>query len=155
MRAKFFGLCAATAVLAVFAADDPMQSMPDGPGRDAVGKVCTQCHGMDNIRKMRLDKDGWSDEISQMIDRGAEGSDDEISAVTDYLVAHFGKDSKVLMNSAPIAELKAVLGFSTDEAKAIVAWRAQNGDFRDWQDVSKVPGVDASKVEAKKDLMAF
>jgi len=149
-------ICAALAVAAAaFAGDDSLQSMPDGPGKDVLVKMCSECHGADNIRKLRLDKDGWSDKVGDMLDRGAQGSDEEIAAVTDYLAANFGKDSKVWMNTAPIVELKAVLGFTTDEAKAIVAWRTQNGNFTSVDDVLKVPGLDAAKVQAKKDMMAF
>jgi competence ComEA-like helix-hairpin-helix protein len=148
-------LCAGACALLACAADDAMKSMPDGPGKDALVKMCSQCHGTDNIRKLRLDKDGWADQVSDMLDRGAQGSDADIAAVTDYLAANFGPHSKVLANTAPLAEWKAVLGFTTDEAKAIVAWREQNGDFTGWRDLLKVPGIDPAKVEAKKDQMAF
>jgi competence protein ComEA len=49
----------------------------------------------------------------------------------------------------------AVLGFTVDESKALVAYRTGHDAFKEWSDVAKVPGVDAKKVEAQKDKMAF
>ena len=59
------------------------------------------------------------------------------------------------MNSAPLEEIKAVLGFTVPEANAIVNWRDQNGPYKDWRDVLKAPGINPAKVEAKKDAMSF
>ena len=129
--------------------------LPDGPGKDAVMKVCSDCHTMDSIRKRRLSREDWSAKIEDMVQRGAQGSDDEFSAVLGYLTQNFGPDSKIWVNSAPFVELKAILGLSNDEAQAIVDHRAQNGNFSQWADLLKVSGVDAKKIEAKKDVMAF
>jgi len=137
------------------AADPEEQDLPEGKGKQAVVKVCTVCHGLGQIRKQRLDKSEWSDTVAEMTDRGAEADDRDFDAIIDYLATQFGRAAKVQMNTAPIPELKTVLGFSTDEAEAIVAQRQQHGRFRDWQDVALTPGADAAKVEAKKQLMAF
>lgn len=148
-------LCVAAAVVAFAADDDALKSMPDGPGKYVLTKMCSDCHGPENIRALRLDKNGWADKVSEMIDRGAEGTDADIEAVTEYLATNFGPNSKVVVNTAPIGELKAVLGFSTDEAQAIIAYRTRNGKFTNWHDLLKVPGIDPAKVESVKDKMAF
>jgi competence ComEA-like helix-hairpin-helix protein len=41
------------------------------------------------------------------------------------------------------------------ESQAIVTYREANGSFKEWRDLLKVPGLDAKKVEAKKEMMAF
>jgi len=136
-------------------ADREAEDLPAGDGKQAVVKVCTVCHGVAQIRKERLDKIGWSDTVAEMTDRGAQADERDFDAIVDYLATQFGRNAKVQMNTAPIPELKTVLGFTTDEAAAIVARREQHGRFRDWHDVAQTPGADAGKVEAQKQRMAF
>ena len=59
------------------------------------------------------------------------------------------------MNTAPLTELKSILKLSNEEAQAVIDYRKQNGTFRLWTDLLKVPGVDGKKIEAKKDVLAF
>jgi len=142
-------LCAAG-----IAADDTA-ALPAGKGREAVGKMCVDCHALDVIRALRLSKDAWSQKVNEMVDRGAQGTPEEIAAVTEYLAANFGPEAKVHVNTAPVDELRTVLGFSPAEAKAVVDWRGSHPAFKGWEDVAAVPGVDRAKVEAKKGMMNF
>ena len=136
---------------------DPLEikQLPEGAGKDAVVKSCLECHGVANFRKARKYADEWSESVSDMVDRGAKATPAEVEAIVAYLVKNFGKDAKVQMNSAPLEEIKVVLGFTVPEANSIVAYRDQNGPYKDWHDVLKAPGVDPAKVEGKKDAMAF
>ncbi len=153
---KFLYLLAAFACLTPgFAADASAKLLPDGPGKDAVAKVCSECHATDNIRKLRLSHDDWSEKIGDMVDRGAEGTEEELAAVLDYLTRNFGPESKILVNTAPLTELKSILKLSNEEAQAVVDYRKQNGNFTHWTGLLKVPGIDGKKLEARKDLMAF
>jgi competence protein ComEA len=153
------GLIVAALFLALgvlaFAADDEAKLLPDGPGKDLVGRLCFDCHGAGNFRKVRLDRDAWADQVADMADRGAKGSEAELATVVDYLTKNFGKDSKINVNTAPLVELKTVLGLSVKECQALIEYREANGKFQAWQDLQKVPGMDAKKIEAKKDLIAF
>lgn len=155
----FAGLTSAALFLALkglaFAADDEAKLLPDGPGKDLVGRVCFDCHGAGNIRKVRLDRDAWADQVAEMVDRGAKASEAEINTLVDYLTRNFGKDSKINVNTAPLVELKTVLGLSVKECQAVIDYREANGKFQAWQELQKVPGVDAKSIEAKKDLIAF
>lgn len=135
--------------------DEDAKALPPGPGRDEVVKFCMECHGAGNYRKVRHDKDEWTDSVADMVERGAKGTPAELAAVVDYLTLNFGMESKVNMNSAPLEEIKVQLGFSVPESQAVIAYRKQNGPLKDYGDVLKVPGVDKAKVEAKKDKMAF
>src|SRR5262249_3262191 len=123
--------------------------------KDAVVKACFSCHGSGNFRKSRLTKDEWSDQVADMVDRGAQASDEQVAAIIDYLAQNFGKDSKIRVNTAPFAELKNVLKLTVKEAQAVSDWRDQNGSFKTLEDLKKVPGVDGAKIDAKKDLIAF
>ncbi len=118
-------------------------------------KVCLDCHGTGHFRGQRLSPDDWSDKVYDMIDRGARVGDDQVTAVVAYLAKNFGKDSKVLVNTAPLVELKSVLGFTVAESEAVLAYRKDHPAFQEWRDLLKVPGIDVAKVETKKDLMAF
>ncbi|MDR3703275.1 MAG: helix-hairpin-helix domain-containing protein [Candidatus Sulfopaludibacter sp.] len=146
----------AFAALALAAGDDGNAGLlPDGPGKEVVAKMCVECHSVDRMRTLRISKDDWSDKVADMVDRGATGTDAEIEAVLNYLAANFGKDSKVWMNTAPGIEMKALLGFKVAEVDAVVAYRKANGNFKEWSDLLKVPGLDQKNLEAKKDLMQF
>lgn len=137
------------------AADDDVKLLPDGPGREATTRVCLDCHGTGNFRKLRLGRDEWADQVAEMVDRGAKGTDKDLAEVVDYLVQNFGPDSKINMNTAPLVELKAILGITAKDAMALLDYREANGKFKDLQDVEKAPGVDTKKLEDKKDLMTF
>jgi competence ComEA-like helix-hairpin-helix protein len=146
-----FIICA----VCLHAQGEDAKRLPDGPGKDAVAKVCFDCHDSGRMRQLRIGRDEWSDKVADMVDRGAKGTEAEITAVVDYLTLNFGPDSKMQVNTAPMVELKRILEIPPKQAEAIVAYRDANGAFKQWQDLLKVPGIDAKSVEAKKDLLVF
>jgi len=155
MRAVLL-LPVAFAVLCLAADDDGNAPLlPDGPGKEVVAKVCVECHSVDRMRSLRISKDEWWEKVADMVDRGAKLTDPETEAVVSYMAQNFGPDSKVWVNTAPMVELKSVLGFSVAEGNAVVAYRRDHPKFKAWSDLLQVPGMDAGKVEAKKDLMLF
>jgi competence ComEA-like helix-hairpin-helix protein len=156
MILKTLCLLAATSLALMFAADDDDgKELPAGPGKELVAKVCIDCHTAATFRKMRLNEDGWFDKVGDMVDRGAKADENQQAEIVAYLVLNFGPGAKVNMNTAPHTELMVVLGFTIDESKALVAYRTGHDAFKDWNDVARVPGVDAGKVEAQKDKMVF
>ena len=146
---------AAAGGLAAQTAEEEAKRLPEGPGREITGKVCLNCHDSSNFRKARLDRDGWEQEVGVMVDNGAKATDEELSAVIDYLVENFGPKSKMRVNTAPVDEIKAVLGLTAAQAVAVVDYREANGDFKTWQDLLKVPQIDAKRIEERKELLAF
>jgi cytochrome c1 len=147
-------LAAAGSIALALAADNEGKNLPDGPGKELVAKVCLECHTAGTFRKKRLNEDEWWEKVGDMVDRGAKADEKQQTEIVAYLARTFGKDAKVDMNTAPDTELMVVLGFTADESKALVAYRTDHG-LKEWSDVVKVPGVDAKKVEAQKDKMAF
>lgn len=138
------------------AVDDGNASLlPDGPGKDTVAKLCVECHSVDRMRTNRIGRDEWNDKINDMRDRGADISDADNKILLDYLTANFGTDSKIWINTAPSIELKAILSFNNAEASALLAYRLANGKVKDWDALLKISGLDAKKLEAKKDQIAF
>jgi competence protein ComEA len=148
-------ICMAALGAAWAADDEDVKGLPEAPGKDVVVKLCLSCHGAANFRKKRLTKDGWSEQVADMVDRGAQATDEQAATIVDYLTQTFGKESKVNVNTAPFEELKSVLGLTTEESRAVIAWRKENGDFKSWQDLQKVPGIDPQKVENKKEIIVF
>jgi competence protein ComEA len=135
--------------------DEEAKNLPSGAGKDSVVKVCLSCHGAGNFRQLRLNQDGWSDKVADMVDKGAQPSDTETAAVIAYLAQYFGPDSKINVNTAPFQEIKAVLKLSAKETQAMLDYRQQNGPFKAVEEMEKIPGVPAEKVEAQKEKIVF
>jgi competence protein ComEA len=153
---KSIATCLALAAICMFAADEKDASLlPDGEGKALVGRVCIDCHGSGNFRRARLTRDQWEESVADMVDRGAKASDEEVNTIVAYLEKNFGKGAKVQMNSAPLVEIKVVLGFTVPESQAIVDYREKNGGIKSFEDLAKVPGVDPAKVESARDRIAF
>jgi competence protein ComEA len=148
-------LLALSSACLLWCADPQAEHLPAGKGKEIVSAVCTDCHGVANIRRQRLSRDEWKSEVADMVDRGAKATDDQIDTIVDYLTTNFGPDSKLRVNTAPLVELRAVLNLTAAEAGAIVDYRAAHGDFHDLASLLQVPGVPGAKIEAKKDVLEF
>jgi cytochrome c5 len=74
----------------IFAGLVSAQGLPDNEGRAAMERVCGACHGADIVIGMSQSKDGWTDVVNAMKDRGATGSEDDFKQIVDYLVRNFG-----------------------------------------------------------------
>ena len=147
--------------------------MPDGPGKDLVQEVCgSSCHGSENWSELRLSKEDWDPLVRDMSSRGEARSDAEITLMTSYLAKNFGPEKaaenapkvaapeskaaeKINVNKATAKELETALALSSKEAEAIVSYREKNGNFKDLEDLKKVPDLDAKKLDEKKDKLAF
>jgi competence protein ComEA len=67
-------------------------------------------------------------------------------------VKHF---SPIRINKATAKDLESTLSVPANVAEAIVAYRTDNGDFKTIDDVQKVPGVAADKLDAQKARLVF
>jgi hypothetical protein len=67
-------------------ADPPL---PDSPGKDLVLRACVKCHNLKVITTKRASEEEWTRSVDNMINRGAELSDDEADQVIDYLSRNF------------------------------------------------------------------
>jgi competence ComEA-like helix-hairpin-helix protein len=47
------------------------------------------------------------------------------------------------------------LQLTATESAAVIRYREANGPFKEWRDLTKVDGIDKSKIEAKKDQLTF
>jgi competence protein ComEA len=130
--------------------------IPDGPGKDLVVKNCGACHDLVMATRKRQTRQAWDTEVNKMVLLGAKISDDDLDPILDYLAKFFGPvGSKLNINKATAPEIESRLGLTAKESAAIVEYREQKGEFKDWSAVAKVPGVDAKKIEARKDELSF
>ena len=151
-----------TAVLILSASLAPIswgQDLPEGEGRDTLTRVCTQCHDIESIPRLRHSRAEWANLVYTMKDMGADATGAELDEIIAYLAKNFGKGEsaakKVKVNSAPAKELESALGFSTKESELIVLYRMRNGDYKDANSMMKVEGVDTGKIQSAKDKMEF
>jgi len=129
--------------------------LPEGAGKEIVGRICIDCHDSGNFRKARLSSEEWSDSVADMMERGAKGTPAEIDAVVAYLAKNFGKGAPVRINTAPFAEIKVVLGFTVAEVRTVLEYREKNGELKSFEELLKVPGIDAAKAEAQRSRITF
>jgi competence protein ComEA len=92
-----------------------------------------------------------------MVGLGAVGTDEDFTEILDYLVKNFPQQSnvKINVNKATAKELETGLVLSTKESEGIVTYREKNGDFKSLDDLKKVPGLDAQKIDLKKNRLTF
>lgn len=145
-----------TALLLSFGAAAFAQ-LPDGPGRDETAKLCSQCHEIARSFSLRQDRAGWQATIAKMISLGAQGSDRDFSLVLDYLSTNFPGEAvpKLNVNKASAIEFESALTLRRSQSAAIIRYREEHGPFKSLADLEKVPGIDAAKIEAKKDRLSF
>jgi hypothetical protein len=83
-------VAAITAVLGVaaFARDEAREK---DRGRELVEDVCTYCHNLDRLRGQQLSREEWRGLTKGMISEGAPVTDEELSAILDYLEKNYGR----------------------------------------------------------------
>lgn len=139
--------------------EEAKKSLPDGAGREELIRVCSGCHLLTVVSSQHKDENAWTDTVIEMRNRGANGSDEDMEKIVEYLAKNFGPNSgapaKVNVNSASATDLATGLAVSQEQAQAIVDFRAKNGKFKDLDGLKKVPGVDADKIDAAKDRIEF
>jgi competence ComEA-like helix-hairpin-helix protein len=128
------------------------QDLPEGQGKAAVVKLCSDCHGLAAVQGMRHTKTEWAASVDDMVSRGMKCSDEEFDAVVTYLAHYLGR---VEINKAPSTEIQEIMDLTPAEADAIVEYRTRNGSFKDMSDLHKVPDVDARKLDERKNRIVF
>jgi len=102
---------------------------------------------------MHQSKDDWQATVDDMKGRGADGSDADFKTIVDYLAKYQGPEVNV--NKASADDIQKQLDLTAAEAAAIVKYRQDKGDFKGWDDVQKVSGVDMKKLEPLKGRLVY
>lgn len=127
-------------------------SLPDGAGKEVVEKVCTACHGLDYLVPSQRTVQMWREIIDLMKGYGAEASDEQWKAMTDYIV---GTLAYLNVNKGSADEYGMLFRLDAKAAQAVVAYRDQQGGFKTIDDLKKAPGLDGARVDALKDRLMF
>ena len=64
--------------------------LPDGPGKEILLNICTQCHDLQRVRRERLNAEGWLEILDAMLNEGAPLSDKDLPVILRYLARNFG-----------------------------------------------------------------
>ena len=128
------------------------EAYPDRAGKKTVVKLCSACHGLKLMEPMRKTRAQWRTSVDDMATRGMKAGDDEIEEVVNYLAKYL---SRLNVNKAAAAELADVLDIGLAQAGLIADYRASKGDFKNFDELEKVPGIDVQKLAAQRDRIAF
>lgn len=126
--------------------------LPPGEGKDTLLRACSDCHGMEVIEGQRRTRKQWRDSVEDMVARGADASERDVKGIVDYLTSALGR---VNVNRASQEEIHAVVDLTPADAAAIVEYRQRHGEFKSLDDVKKVPGLDVTKLESRKDRIVL
>lgn len=140
--------------LSLCAAAQQKPQLPDAPGKETVNKLCSNCHGAEIVLGKPHSEDGWGAIVADMVQRGAKGTDDEFYEVIEYLTKNIKALPKINVNKADTKELAAAFDIPDKDADAIVQAR-EKAPFKSIDDVKKVPGIDAAKIDAQKTRLEF
>ena len=132
-------------------------TLPDGPGKEQVLRVCSTCHEAAKATSVKLTRDGWIETIDRMKAFGAGGSDDEFAAVLEYLATNFKGDiaRPLDMNTAETIDLESVLQLLRRESRAFVDFRSKRGQLSSLDDLKGLDPAILKKIEARKDRIVF
>ncbi len=81
-------------------AQNPVDGLPDEPGKELILRSCTMCHSAAQIVYKPRAPEDWTDLIGRMVDRGAALTPEEQDAVYAYLVKNFGAKPAVAAEGA-------------------------------------------------------
>jgi competence ComEA-like helix-hairpin-helix protein len=144
---------AARAASAPTMAAPAQEGVSDAKGRALLEQVCTTCHGVETVENGGRTAEQWREVINEMIGLGATPSDAEARTLVDYLSRRY--PLRVNVNSASARQIAEALEIPMPQAVAIVEHRERAGSFKTWQDVAKVPGVDAATIEQRQGRLVF
>ena len=130
---------------------DSSASREDAADKAAFHAVCGSCHPLTMVDGLRTESE-WLQEIEQMVKIGAKGTDEQFERVVRVLLRTL---TKVNVNTATAPEIAPVLDVTDATAEALVKYRTEHGSFKTLEDLKKIPGVDAAKLNARKERIVF
>ena len=148
LRLLFVAVCATASAIGLAGAD----RFPDAPGKTELLNVCGTCHEPDLVFDHPQTAGEWSQTLENMAQAGAEATDAQWQLIEKYLNAQI---AMIPVNSATAAELQATFDVAESVAQAIVRHRQANGKFASAEDLKKVAGLDAARVDARKDRLLY
>lgn len=68
----------------------PAVAQDDEKGERLLNAACGGCHDLRPVQSSARDKDGWNEVVQNMLQKGADVSDQDLPVLLDYLVEHYG-----------------------------------------------------------------
>ena len=66
--------------------------VPEGPGKQILLNICTQCHNLQRIKIGKRSAEEWEETLLAMLNEGAPVNDEQLPFIHAYLSRHFGVD---------------------------------------------------------------
>jgi competence protein ComEA len=129
------------------------QTLPDGPGKETFQTVCGMCHAPNAVIGKQGNRQWWQSKVTEMLQEVTDVPDSDVDTIVNYLAKNF-PIVKINVNRATAADLETI-EFTSKDSEAIVQYREAHGNFKTLDDLKKVPGLGAVKVESKKDRLEF
>ena len=142
-------------LLAVLSWSATAQSLPAGPGKEVFESVCSLCHTPTAVFGKQWTRSQWEAKVTEMLQEETDVTAAERATIVEYLSSNFMPGGKIYVNKAKAKDLETALELSSADAEAFVRYREEKGSFRTLDDLKKVPGLDAGKIEARKDRLDF
>jgi len=80
----------------------PQDAAPsEGKAKDLTEQKCNKCHASSKWDKKHYTQDQWGSVMDQMLEKGMQASDEEITAMTSYLAANYGPVKRDVPVPAP------------------------------------------------------
>ena len=141
-------------VLGLLALGACAQTLPDGPGKETFQMVCSMCHAPEAVIGQQGTRQWWQSKVTEMLQEVTDVPEADVESIVTYLAKNFPL-VKINVNKATAKDLETGLELTSKESEAIVLYRAAKGNFKTLDDLKKVPGLDAVKMESKKDRLEF
>lgn len=137
--------------LSVDVASGSQQANGSKNGEELFLDRCSNCHGTERALVAPRTRKGWESVLSEMANIGAQLDTGEQEAVLTFLTERHGL---VNVNTANAEELVG-LGLSRKDADTIGSYRSEHGPFADFAALQRVPGLDADRLNAVRQRVAF
>lgn len=92
-----------------------------------------------------------SDEMVIIVPQEGEEDEGEVLITTDISETSDPSDGKININSASAVELTALTGIGPAKAEGIIAYRTENGMFKNIEEIMNVTGIGEKSFEKLKD----
>jgi competence ComEA-like helix-hairpin-helix protein len=137
--------------LSVDVATGSQQASGSKNGEEVFLNRCSSCHGTERALAAPRTRRGWEGVLAAMQDNGVLLEAAETEAILTFLTERHGL---VNVNTANADEL-VVLGLSRKDADTIGSYRTDHGPFADFAALQQVPGLDADRLKAVRERVAF
>ena len=97
----------------------------------------------------------WELKVTEMLQEEPDVTRDERAVILEYLSANFKPGGKIYINKASARDLQSQLSLAASEAEAIVKYRETRAQFKTFEDLKNIGGLNLSKLEPFKDRLAF